>query len=156
LPKGCVVGARRAYRWYLLCLKADPADPSSAFLPRVVAVLGAHGWRGLLGPGALGGAAPRLGHWQSLAVSPDGTHLLLQGWGDCGAPTAVLADSDGRHAHPVAAHTASQALGFEPGGAALVAFPQPACAGAGLRPGVYRIPATGSGRAALYPLTRRV
>src|SRR5262249_57638616 len=110
----------------------------------------------VVGAGGVGGGAPRLGHWQSIAVPPDGKHLLLQWSGECGTPTAVLSDSDGRHAHPVAAHAASQALGFEPGGAALVAFPQPACAGAGLRPGVYRIPATGSGRAALYPLTRRV
>src|SRR6185503_9582981 len=97
LPRGCVVGAHEAGRWFLLCLHPEPADPGSAFLPRVIALLGAHGWRGILGPPPLGGAGPRVGAWSSVAVSPDGRHLLGQWSNACGTPVAVFADANGRH-----------------------------------------------------------
>jgi hypothetical protein len=154
LPRGCVVGAHQGDRWLLLCLKQDIAVPTSAYLPRVIARLGPHGWRGLLGPGALGGGAPHQGYWRTVSLSPDGTQLLAEWSGECGTPTAVLADSDGTHARRVAPHGASEALGFLPGGAALVAVPPPSCAGAGLDPGIYRV--SGKKPVRLYPLTRRV
>jgi hypothetical protein len=154
LPRGCVVGARQDDRWFLLCLKPEPAVPSSSYLPRVVAQLGPHGWRGLLGPPFAGtGAAPPSGYYRTLAVSPDGTRLLAQWSGECDRPTAVVADSDGTHARSVG-KGASEALGFLPGGAALVAFSAQACAGPGLSPGVYRV--DGTRHALVYPLTRRV
>jgi hypothetical protein len=154
LPKGCVVGARQGARWFLLCLKAEPAVPSSAYLPRVVAQLGPHGWRGLLGPPFAGaGAGPATGYYRTLAVSPDGTRLLAQWSGECGRPTAVMAGTDGTHAGAVG-KGASEALGFLPGGAALVAFSAQACAAPGPAPGIYRV--DGKRRTQVYPLTRRV
>jgi hypothetical protein len=154
LPRGCAVGARQGDRWFLLCLKPEAAVPTSAYLPRVVAQLGPHGWRGLLGPPHLGGSGPSGGYYRTVAVSPDGEHLLAQWSGDCERPIAMLVDTDGRHARPVAARGASEALGFLPGGAAVVAFPAAACAGAGPQPGIYRV--DGQKRHLLYPLTRRV
>jgi hypothetical protein len=154
LPRGCVVGARAGERWFLLCLKPEPAVPSSAYLPRVVAQLGPHGWRGLLGPPfAATGAAPPTGYYRTISVSPDGTRLLAQWAGECDRPTALLLDSDGTHAATVGTG-ASEALGFLPGGDPLVAFSAQACAAPGPAPGVYRV--HGERRSLVYLLTRRV
>jgi hypothetical protein len=155
LPRGCVAGARQRERWFLLCLKPEAAVPTSAYLPRVVAQLGPHGWRGLLGPPRLGGGSgPSSGYYRTVAISPDGKHLLAQWSGDCERPIAMLVDTDGKHARPAASQGPSEALGFLPGGAALVAFPSQACAGTGPPPGIYRV--DGTKRRLLFPLTRRV
>jgi hypothetical protein len=89
-------------------------------------------------------AARRVGHWIWKERSPDGETTLAQWTGECEIPVAYLIREGTRH--KVADETV--ALGWLPGGEALVHFRPVGCTTGG-RNGIYALPVGGNPRLVL-------
>jgi hypothetical protein len=94
-------------------------------------------------------APGRIGHWVRAAFAPRGNVFFAQWSAECEIPVAFLI-IDGV-VRPFGGRTlrdapASVALGWLPGGSAVVHFPQEACGGAFRTPGIYAVPRTGAPR----------
>lgn len=119
---------------YVIC--GGPYSPA-----RDASVVYLHG-RKLVGPvGRYGGAPYFIGHWRSVARSPDGRTLLLQWSAECEIPVAYFANADGSHLRPVAGNSTveSGAVGWARDGRAVIAFPKGVCGRGRARPGTYLV-----------------
>jgi hypothetical protein len=87
-------------------------------------------------------APGRIGHWVWAERSPRGDAVPAQWSAECEVPVAYLI-ADGRLR---AYGRESVALGFLPDGAALIHFPNGACAGTTQRRGIYTVPRNGKPR----------
>jgi len=78
-----------------------------------------------------------VGHWRSVAVSPDGRTLLLQWSAECEVPVAYFAPAAGGKARPVHRRDVeSVAQGWTLEGLARIRFPKDICGAGHERPGV--------------------
>ena len=159
LPRGCVGASRRLGRWILLCGRTT----YGTVLPTRI-----EEWSGRRRRRIAASPFPRAsdgrihGHWAYALLSPDGRTLLGQWSGECESPTAFLVSRAHGRPRPAGAATAdksleSEALGWTPGGTALVHFTAGIC-GAGYRggPGIYALPAKGKPRLILSTRPRQV
>ncbi|MFL5968888.1 MAG: hypothetical protein ACJ74L_04775 [Gaiellaceae bacterium] len=86
-----------------------------------------------------------IGHWVWAVRSPDRDALLAQWSAECEVPVAYLVADGKLHAYGAE----SAALGWLPGGAALIHFPNGPCGGGTPARGIYAVPRTGKPRLVL-------
>jgi hypothetical protein len=107
-------------------------------------------WQELAGPGGYQPPGGWVGHWASIALSPDGETVLARWSGECETSTAFFVSVEGGKLRPVTGERdlsrapESSPIGWANDGRARVRLFGPGCAVGADRPGVYLIdPDTG-------------
>ncbi len=154
IPASCWVADRSNAAWLLICNETRDDGTWST-----IESLDPAGLRTTLaGPAWIPGEdIPPAGFWRWAMLSPDGATLLAQWSGECEIPNALFIDLAGGLMTPVTGEESiatapeSFALGWTPGGDAVVLVWGGLCGNAG-PPGVYLIP-PGGAPSLIYALT---